>query len=194
MDLKNREDTALLLFEEHVLRGKSFTLELVSNHSMSPFLLKGGLIIARRTSMDKLIPGDLIIYRQGGAHYCIHRFLYKRTARTDAGQNSNYSYLLITKGDNLIDLDPPVTEDRFIGRATAIRRGDREIRMENLSWRLINRSLGVISLSQLYALKFLLFIKNLFFKDREAPLANMMKRVLELPLKLAVLFTRLFTL
>lgn len=177
MNLRQIEETALSLLAEQIHSHKPFVFEVSSAYSMSPFLRIGDQISTVKSTLEDLSLGDILIFRTRD-NFCVHRFLYKYKPKNRKNPRSHNSYLLITKGDNLINPDYPLTEDQIFGKAITIRRGIREIHLENALWRKINYIIGIIFLYQVYALKPYRFIKIFLEKGRKTHFIKLIKEPL----------------
>lgn len=177
MDLRLIENTALSLIKEYIHSHSGFVFEVASDYSMSPFLKKGDKIVIDKAVLKNLSLGDIVVFNLKD-NFCVHRFLYKYKLKNKKRAVFYDSYLLITKGDNSINPDNPLTEDQLLGKAVMIQRGKKEIYLENILWKIINRILGVISLYQVCILKPYRFIRNFFGKDKKIPFIILIKRAL----------------
>ncbi|MEW6717706.1 MAG: hypothetical protein AB1345_09410 [Chloroflexota bacterium] len=77
--------------------------------------------------------GDIVLFFDGEYLVC-HRVIRKQTI--------NGNTTLITKGDWMIDSDPPVTKQNFIGVVVAIERPYGLVDLMSRRWRLINLMVG----------------------------------------------------
>lgn len=81
----------------------------VSGASMAPLIRDGDTVRVRRVAAGDIRVGDVAFCRrEDEAGYVMHRVLLRRCI---AGR-----WVLRTKGDALRGLDPPVSEDRVLGR------------------------------------------------------------------------------
>jgi hypothetical protein len=72
---------------------------------------------------------------------------------------------LITKGDNEVTVDSPVSPRHILGKVAAVERADHILHLESLPWRFINRLLGVLFLMETV---FILFYR--FAASKSIPL------------------------
>ena len=124
------------LILEELLNGKEVGLR-VSGRSMHPLIRQGDSIRLEKCSAGTLAIGDVITFKKDG-HYFTHRLLW--TTKQANGIR------LITKGDNEINTDPPVSPVSVIGKVASIQRGNRTLRLNTPFWCFINRCLGLFFL------------------------------------------------
>jgi signal peptidase I len=127
---------------EQLGKGETFTFK-VTGDSMHPLIRRGDRAHIQGCNPRDLSAGDIITFRNDDL-YITHRLLWTRT-RGNVIE-------LITKGDNEITIDPPVSPTHIIGKVIAIGRADRTIRLEALFWRFVNRLLRVFSLAETISL------------------------------------------
>lgn len=116
--------------------GKEIPLR-VWGKSMRPLILQGDSIRIERCAQGNLAMGDIITFKRDGTYYT-HRLL--RTVRR------GNALRLVTKGDNEINVDPPISPDQILGRVAVIQRRNRTLYLKTPFWRFMNRLLGVFSL------------------------------------------------
>ena len=124
------------LILEELANGKGIDLR-VSGKSMRPLIRQGDAIRIEKCAPGLLAIGDIITFKKDG-RYFTHRILW-RTKKANG-------IMLVTKGDNEINPDPPVSSDRILGRVVAIRGAHRTLHFEAPSWRFMNRLLGFLFL------------------------------------------------
>jgi signal peptidase I len=124
----------LILEELH--NGKQMGLR-VSGRSMHPLMRQGDSIRLEKCTARALAIGDIITFKKDG-NYFTHRLLWT----TKRGNGIR----LITKGDNEINTDPPVSPVSVIGKVTSIQRGNRTLHLNTPFWRSMNRLFGVFFL------------------------------------------------
>lgn len=126
------------LILEELLNGKEVGLR-VSGKSMYPLIRQGDSIRLEKCTAGTLAIGDIITFKKDG-NYFTHRLL--RTTKRSNGIR------LITKGDNEINSDPPVSPVSILGKVASIQRGNRTLRLNTPFWRFINRCLGLFFLAE----------------------------------------------
>ena len=96
--------SGLVLYKTDGLR-----LYSVQSGSMAPAILPGDLVINLKTQLSALVPGDVISYTSsnGSGEVITHRIV---NIDTNSG-------VIITKGDNLAQADPPVPTGMVLGRS-----------------------------------------------------------------------------
>lgn len=127
------------LILEELLNGKEIGLR-VSGKSMHPLIKHGDSIRIEKCAPGALAIGDIITFNKKGIYFT-HRVLW----RTKKGNRIG----LITKGDNEINIDPPVSANHILGKVVAIGRANRTLRLETPSWRFMNRLLGFLFLLEM---------------------------------------------
>jgi signal peptidase I len=126
------------LIREELGNGKKITLR-VSGDSMHPLIRQGDSIRIERCALEILGIGDIITFKRDGAYYT-HRLL-RIVTRGSATR-------VMTKGDNEVNADPPVSPDQILGRVAVIRKKNRTLYLETPFWRFINRFSGIIFLME----------------------------------------------
>ncbi len=104
---------------------------------MHPLIRKGDRVHIQGCDPPDLSAGDIITYRNDDLTVT-HRVLWITRKGNDIK--------LITKGDNEIISDPPVSAVHIVGKVVGIGRANRTLNLETPSWRFMNRLLGVFSL------------------------------------------------
>ncbi len=87
---------------------------LVRGTSMYPILFPGDRVIVTRVDFQNVRTGDIIVF-EGRADVFTHRVI-----KTTRGA-------LLSKGDNSIFPDPPITDRNLMGKVTAYERNGRQI-------------------------------------------------------------------
>jgi signal peptidase I len=126
-------DAAKCQLAAEVLRSFGSLRLGVTGCSMMPSIWSGDLLEIRREDPAKISIGDVILFGRGGRLFA-HRVEAISVASDAAGW--------ITRGDGLDVVDAPVKPEEFLGKVTAILRGERRIeprRRMNLSERVIAR-------------------------------------------------------
>ena len=124
------------LILEELLNGKQVQLR-VWGKSMYPLIRQGDSIRLEKCTVGTLAIGDIITFKKDG-NYFTHRLVWT-TKRANGIR-------LITKGDNEINTDPPVSPVSVVGKVASIQRGNRPLRLKTPFWRFINRCLGLFFL------------------------------------------------
>jgi hypothetical protein len=108
----------------------------VSSNSMVPLLKVGDDIQLAPASVQDLTPGELVVLETRDG-LLAHRFL-----GLDSSQEKP---ILLTKGDRLEKLDPPIFSDKLIGRVISRRRFRRAIYLDRGFAKFINHLLYLLS-------------------------------------------------
>ncbi|MGD0129267.1 MAG: S24/S26 family peptidase [Terriglobia bacterium] len=108
----------------------------VTGTSMLPSIWPGDALSVRRQKAEEIRPGDLVLYTREG-QFVAHRVVEVRGRGQGAWDNEETTLsvspcpssgpLLITRGDRLRKLDPPVTPQQLLGRVTGIERNGRRV-------------------------------------------------------------------
>ena len=122
----------------HLGNGNKIALR-VSGRSMYPLMRDGDPIYIEKCDPKELSIGDIITFKKDGL-YVTHRVLWL----TKKGNGIR----LITKGDNEINTDPPVSPVSVLGKVASIQRGNRTLHISTPFWRFANRLLGVFFLAE----------------------------------------------
>jgi signal peptidase I len=109
----------------------------VQGNSMLPLIREGDLLLVRQ-SADDLKPGEILVFRQGD-QLVAHRVL---TIYQPMAGSVDY----LTKGDHAMAPDPPISKKQVVGKVAAIRRGDRQMRLDGPGWAWVNRGIGLAML------------------------------------------------
>ena len=92
---------------------------------MHPFLRNGEVLVVSPVDSPEVSLGDIVLYSDGGTLVC-HRVFRKRGASFE------------TKGDAQLRPDALIKPEQLIGRVTAVQKGSRTIRLDNLRGRVLN--------------------------------------------------------
>lgn len=109
---------ALLRFQAH-------------GRSMYPFIKHGDIIIIEPRNGSSVSTGEIIFYRRPDGSTTTHR-LVKTSGRRD-------SLVLLTKGDALKYIDPPVSPAQVMGRVIMIEGSGRKLRLNGWAGRVFSR-------------------------------------------------------
>jgi signal peptidase I len=107
------------------------SLTVVSN-SMAPIIQPGDRLQVVPVSPHLLRCGDVVVFRWAGK-LVTHRLVGRRNQQWYA------------KGDNVANVDPPISAEAILGRVVAIERGSgstHRVDLQSLKWRIINRVMG----------------------------------------------------
>jgi signal peptidase I len=144
-DLRYQEIIDHLILEE-LGSGKTIALR-VSGKSMYPLIQHGDSIRIVKCAPGLLAIGDIITFNKKGIYFT-HRVLW--TMKKGKGIR------LITKGDNEINADSPVSPDHILGKVVVIGRANRKLHLETPSWRFVNRLLGFFCRGLLFATRIIM--------------------------------------
>lgn len=116
--------------------GEVFFLE-ASGFSMWPFVRDGEKLIVRKTLIEDLEVGEIILYRAQGKLVC-HR-LVRKIKKDD-------EYLLYSRGDNSLSLPELVAKDKFLGKVAGIlRKNGKAVGIAGRNRRFLSRIIVVIA-------------------------------------------------
>jgi signal peptidase I len=116
------------------LAGKHTVLPM-HGYSMAPLLHEGDQIIIEYSAKSVCI-GDILVFRQDD-HMVIHRVL-------SVARKGSAISCWITKGDNNIDIDPPVTPEQVIGRVVGACCSGCTRRIDTFGWRVTGYTTAVL--------------------------------------------------
>ena len=97
----------------------------IAGNSMLP-LIKGGDSVLVEHGAAGIRRGDIIVFRYGN-DLAAHRVL--RIYDDDTGST------FVTKGDSVLQFDPPLSAGEIVGRVLAIKRGGRHMSLDTPVWR-----------------------------------------------------------
>jgi len=123
------------LISEELNSGKVFCFS-VSTVSMLPLIKPEDEIVVRKGSRETLKCGDIVVFERFRELYT-HRLLCKRM--------SGSKVTLVTKGDNSLVADDPISEKDLLGKVTRIRKANRSINLEGKFWKIANSLAGTLS-------------------------------------------------
>jgi len=86
----------------------------VTGSSMFPILLSGDKVLVKKSSVDALTAGDVVVWVHDSLQLIAHRVLSVEVSSTPP--------LVTTKGDLCLEPDPPVEFDRVLGKIVAVLR------------------------------------------------------------------------
>lgn len=180
----NRNNNKILLMEsskEVLDRGYILRAPIIGT-CMHPFFIEKDIIIGKSILTPEMHIGDIIIYTPGDvmkAHRVIRK--YKKNDKT----------VVITKGDNILDFDIPLNENKILGKVISIEKpGESVINLETRTWRIINYIIAIYSLSTGLIYRKLWLTKRIFIGNRNSRLIKFIAKILRfiifVPLKLFV--------
>jgi len=103
---------------------------------MLPLIKPEDEIVVRKGSRETLKCGDIVVFERFRELYT-HRLLCKRM--------SGSKVTLVTKGDNSLVADDPISEKDLLGKVTRIRKANRSINLEGKFWKIANSLAGTLS-------------------------------------------------
>jgi signal peptidase I len=122
------------LFTDILNKGLTLRVQ-ATGKSMIPFLSGGEILTIRKVPVNNLSTGDLIFFRTRYCSLLLHRIVSK-------GFHGNTN-MFRTKGDALVTIDDPVTEDAILGKVCTVEKNTASektqfIDMELPYWRAVN--------------------------------------------------------
>lgn len=102
--------------------------------SMWPFLKAGEKLIIKKTSIDSLGAGDIVLYTNNNQIVC-HRLIKKI--------KQGYGCVLCVRGDNCLSLPEQVTKDKFLGKAIGIVKKEKIISLNTIKQHFLNRMIVI---------------------------------------------------
>lgn len=142
------------LINEELNSGKVFQFT-VSTLSMHPLIKPGDKIMVRKGPSETLKCGDIVVFEEYG-ELCTHRLLCNKI--------SNSKIKFITKGDNSLVIDRPISKEELLGKVVGIKRGSKFIDLESRFWKIVNGMAGTLSYLEWIVFNFLSNIKRLILR------------------------------
>lgn len=132
---------------EQLRAGKKIPLR-ISGRSMHPLIREGSSVSVEACDPAFLSIGDIVTCERDD-FYVTHRVLWvmKRSNGTT----------VLTKGDNELIIDRPVSTDQILGKVIAVKRGDQTLSFESHFWQCVNRLLGMAFLTETISIILLRF-------------------------------------
>lgn len=106
----------------------------ISGRSMLPLIRDGDRVLVRHGHTD-VRRGDIVVFRQGD-QLIAHRVLRICQGGAGRGTGRGTGPTFITKGDNVLHLDRPLSGSKILGRVLAVRRGNQHLSLNTAGWRL----------------------------------------------------------
>ena len=97
----------------------------VTGTSMMPAIQPGDLLSIDRVDLRDTSPGEIVLFARRGRLFA-HRIVHASGGDSDP--------CLVTRGDRLIETDPPVFQSELLGRVTSIERAGSQVRSRPGSW------------------------------------------------------------
>lgn len=113
------DDLQLLQTASESTSESSLLAVAVTGSSMFPVLLSGDRVLVKKSSLEDLNVGDIILWTDDALNRVVHRIVSIDLSSTPP--------LIITKGDLTFDEDPPIEFDRVMGKIVAVLR-DQKVR------------------------------------------------------------------
>lgn len=123
---------------EQLHNGNQVSLR-ISGRSMLPLIREGSSVSVKTCDPESLSMGDIVTFERDGLSVT-HRVLW--VMRRDNGTT------VLTKGDNELIMDRVVSTGQILGRVVAVKRGNQILKLNNPSWRFVNRLLGIAFLME----------------------------------------------
>jgi signal peptidase I len=106
------------------------TLRLrVTGTSMLPAIQPGDLLSIGRVDLRDTSPGEIVLFARGGRLFA-HRIVDRGGGASDPYASQPYAGkpYIVTRGDRLLENDPPVFQSELLGRVTSIERARSRVR------------------------------------------------------------------
>jgi len=106
------------------------TLRLrVTGTSMLPAIQPGDLLSIGRVDLRDTSPGEIVLFERGGRLFA-HRIVSRGGGASDPYASKPYGSkpYIVTRGDRLLENDPPVFQSELLGRVTSIERAWSRVR------------------------------------------------------------------
>lgn len=114
----------------------------ITGRSMLPLIRNGDQVLVAHGCAG-IRRGDVIVFRHDGK-LIAHRVLH--ISKNDAG------HTFLTKGDNVLQFDPPLRANEIVGRVLAIKRGEQQLSLDTTIWRITGLliAIGTLTWMRLY--------------------------------------------
>ena len=114
----------------------------ITGRSMFPLIRNGDQVLVAHGCAG-IRRGEVIVFRHDGK-LIAHRVL--RISKNEAG------HMFLTKGDNVLQFDPPLRANEIVGRVLAIKRGEQQISLDTTIWRITGLfiAIGTLTWMRLY--------------------------------------------
>jgi signal peptidase len=96
----------------------------VTGTSMMPAVQPGDLLSIARIDLREASPGEIVLFVRGGRLFA-HRIVDRGGGASDPCASDPY---IVTRGDRLLENDPPVFQSELLGRVTSIERARSPVR------------------------------------------------------------------
>jgi hypothetical protein len=110
----------------------------VTGTSMMPAVEPGDLLSIASVDLRQASPGEIVLFAREGRLFA-HRIVDRSGGASDPRASDPY---IVTRGDRLLENDPPVFQSELLGRVTSIERAGSQVRSRPSSWLGPNRVLG----------------------------------------------------
>jgi signal peptidase len=102
----------------------------VTGTSMLPAIQPGDLLTIDRVNLRDTSPGEIVLFTRAGRLFA-HRIVDRSSGASDpcAGDPC-----IVTRGDRLLENDPPVFQSELLGRVTSIDRAGSLLRFPPRPW------------------------------------------------------------
>ena len=114
----------------------------ITGRSMFPLIRNGDQVLVAHGCAG-IRRGEVIVFRHDGK-LIAHRVL--RISKNEAG------HTFLTKGDNVLQFDPPLRANEIVGRVLAIKRREQQISLDTTIWRITGLfiAIGTLTWMRLY--------------------------------------------
>jgi len=114
----------------------------ITGRSMFPLIRNGDQVLVAHGCAG-IRRGDVIVFRHDGK-LIAHRVV--RISKNEAG------HTFLTKGDNVLQFDPPLRANEIVGRVLAIKRGEQQMSLDTTIWRITGLliAIGTLTWMRLY--------------------------------------------
>jgi signal peptidase I len=110
---------------EEVVRTLGEVRLRVMGTSMVPSILPGDYVTIQRANAQEISPGEVVLFLRNG-QLILHRVVDRKLAATTDRPGESW---LITRGDRVLQDDPPVSSLELLGRVVSIERGSRKVEL-----------------------------------------------------------------
>jgi signal peptidase len=133
----NQQELSHTLRKEIIAQGRSVQI-IASGYSMFPFLRKGDLLTVEPVSMDKIKPGDVVVFESE------EKWIAHRVIRI-LNHKNEIQFLL--RGDTNFQFDEEINQKNYIGQIKYFRRKNKSKNLDTctrLLWTRLIIASGVV--------------------------------------------------
>ena len=137
---------------------------------MTPLICHKDRVTAERTAVEDIRLGDIVLYQVSRDQLAVHRIIHKTLC--------DHQATLLTKADNLLFAEPPISTDRILARVIAVEKSMRTIRFDSRLSHFFNRWLARYSYGIHLLASELRSLKRALVRDKKYPILDLAQKTL----------------